>query len=214
MNKLLIFLITLTTIGLGQQLNHTWGTNLGGNVVRSIPLLDTTAATTNYIYVDLNDYYMSDINPLVIDYDMDIGSGGDSTLDGTVKINSDRMYIGTFYVSFDNTGADAAGDSLGGIEITATPGVYTESAKQLSEADWGTPVEMEEVKQVGDYFAINNVYLHATKYKHYPPEVIRLGINAPATTRPGCDDSTAVYWDFVYPAIYHSEEAAKPKETQ
>ena len=133
----------------------------------------------------------------------------------TVAQSSNLQYLGTFYVSFDNWGvASPTTDSLGGIEITATPGIYTTVSKSLALADWGDAIELEEVKQIGDYFAINNVYIHATKYKILPPEVLRLGINAPATTRVGCDDSTAVYWDFVYPAVYHVHEAQKPKETK
>lgn len=198
MKKIFLFLLILTVAGFSQQINHTVGTNLAGTAVRSIVYLDTTAATTNEIYVDLDDWYPIDLNPAVYD-------------SATALINSNLLWLGTFYVSFDNQGTGSpTTDSLAGITIKATPGIYTTASKSLASADWGSAITLETVRQAGDYFAINNVYVHATKYKLIPPELLRLQINAPAASDTDCDDSTAVYWKFSYPAIYHEHEVQKP----
>jgi len=210
MKQIFFIVLVLSGFVMAQQMNHTWGTNLAGEDYAGGlgTFIDTTAGTTNYIYVDLDDYYFIDPGPLVIDYDMDLGSGEDSTLDGTVKNNSDRMYLGTFYVSFDNQGAAPTADSLGGYFINVTPGIYTTENRSLALADWGTAVTLETIRVIGDYFAVNNAYIHASKYKLFPPQVIRLGINAPSSNK-GMDDSTMVYWDFSYPGIYHVHEVQK-----
>lgn len=202
MKKLIFILLIFTVPLVAQQLNHTWGTNLAGETLIEIAHFDTTAAETNEIYVDLNDWYPGfDINPLVND---------DSAV---VALNSDRMYLGTLYAGFDNWGTGSpTTDSLVNITINVAPGIYTSSAKSLAEVDWGTAVTLETIEVAGDYFAVNNVYIHATKYKTFPPEVIVFTINPPATTEPGCDDSTSVAWDFVYPAMYHQEAIQKPAD--
>ncbi len=212
----------LATIGFSQQINHTSGTNLAGALYTTglSTFIDTTAGTTNYFYVDLDDFYYVDYNPLVVSDVLTVtgssanDSAGVDSIYGatvaTVNISSNLQYLGTIYVSFDNQGAAPTADSLGGYVINVTPGVYTnQSTKSLATADWGAAITLETVRQINDYFAINNVYVHATKYKLIPPQVLRFGINAPSANS-GMDDSTMVYWDYAYPAIYHTHEVQKP----
>ena len=215
MKKIILILMILTVAGFMQQLKHTQGTNLGGTEYTAGlgTYIDTTAATTNYFYVDLDDFYWMDIFPMATTGTVTGFSSDTVGLDSisgatTVAHSSNLFYIGTFYVSFDNQGAAPTADSLGGYSITATPGFYTTASKSLAAADFGTAIELEEVREVNDYFTINNVYLHATKYKLFPPQIVRLGISPPATNS-GMDDSTMVYWDFVYPQIYNVHGAQK-----
>ena len=217
MKKIIFILLIFTVPLVAQQLNHTWGTNLAGTEMSKLTYIDTTAASTNSIYIDLNDFYPGyDINPLNITQTITGAStndsaGVDSIYVGTAAVysNSDRQYVGTFYVYFDNQGAAPTADSLH-YTIAAAPGVYNSSTKSLANVDWGSNVTLESILKINDYLSINNVYLHATLKKSFPPEVIRLQINAPATTEVGLDDSTEVSWDFVYPAMYHQEAIQKP----
>jgi len=195
MKKFLFVFLIMALPLFSQQINYTWGLQADGSYYtgNGITYIDTTTGTTNNIYVDLLDYYPIDYNPLFSD-------------DSVVIVNSDRMYIGTLYVNFDNKGADASNDSIL-FTIKAYPGIYTSSTKPLVGAAWGSAVTLETIARKGDYFSVNNVYLSSTKYKHLPPPLIKLEI-APIG-RAGADDSTAVDWSFAYPAIYKVHEERK-----
>jgi len=193
--KLLLFMI-LPMLLFSQQMNHSWGTNLAGETLSGLNYITVTDGGTNAIYVDLNDWYPIDISPLFSD-------------DSVVNISSDRMYLGTFYTNFDTKGAAPTADSVY-FYIKVYPGIYTTTSKSLASAVWGSAITLETVAETGDYFAINNVYLHASKYKHFPPEVIKLSIDNHADiSAVGSDDSIKVDWNFTYPAIYHEHEVQK-----
>jgi len=200
--KVLIFLLTLASFVFAQQMNHTSGfkTSSGdswGN--EGITFIDTTTGTTNDIIIKLNDWYPGfDINPY-------------NDTSGVVLLNSNLFYIGTFYVSFDNQGITAPTTDSLLYTIKAYAGMYNSSDKTIANIKWhGTAVTLETVATVNDYMAINDVYVHATKYKHYPPEVIKLEI-APSGSS-GCDDSTAVDWNFTYPQIYQTDRERNQTE--
>ena len=198
-----------------QQLDFTCGLQQSGSAYSGAGLvyIDTTGGTTNDIYVDLVDYYpFGDLYPAIVTDTITVAAGGDSTMAGSLYDNSTRQYIGTFYVYFDNQGASAATDSLAGYTIKVTPGCYMTASRSIASAKFGTAVTLETVRQVGDYLAINNVYIHASKGKLFPPEIIKLQINAPATSDADLDDSTAVNWRFVYPEVYHPEQIQIQKD--
>lgn len=220
MKKIFLFLIILTIAGFSQQLNHTWGVDVSGSAMTKIAEIDTTAATTNTFYVDIDDFYFVDWYPLTVTDVMTItGSSSDTVgVDSiygsstqTVYSNSTRQYIGTLYTYFDNWGVKApTTDSLAGYTINVAPGVYNSTSYSIANVDWGTNVVLETVRQAGDYLSIKNVYVHASVGKSLPPRILRFQINAPATSNTNLDDSTEVSWDFVYPAIYHVHEVQKP----
>lgn len=189
--KVIWFVLLLASFVFAQQMNYTSGLKKTSGDLwtnEGITYIDTTTGTTNDILIDLQDYlFAGDINPLVND---------DSAV---VAINSNRFYVGTFYVLFDNQGtASPTTDSLK-YTIKAYPGIYTTESKTVAGAKYGTAVTLETVKVHNDYFSINNVYLHATKYKHFPSELIKLEL-APVGSK-NCDDSTQVNWRFVYPQV-------------
>ena len=190
--KILIFLMAFVSFCFSQQLNYTWGMNSVGTLYTGAETayIDTTDDTYTDIMVDLSDYFWgNDIGPAVTT----------DSANTDYLMNSDRFILGTVYVNFDNQGtASPTTDSLH-YTISATPGMYNTASRAVSGCKWGSAVTLETVDQAGDYLAINNVYLHATKYKHFPPEIIRLRI-APIDYA-GLDDSTAVNWRFVYPQV-------------
>lgn len=179
------FLLALTFFVFGQKIVYDLGYTASGSEYTAGATLDTVTGTaTNVIfYFAEKNWYPFDVNPL---FAADTG--------GTVKINSDRFYIGTLYTYFD---ANLAADSII-YTIKAYPGVLT-SSTSLATAKWGTAVTLETVRVAGDYMSINNVYVHASKYKHYPPEVLKIEF-APVAD-PDNDDLTAISWRLVYPVL-------------
>ncbi len=193
MKKLIVLFLLLTVPLMAQQLDYSFGYIEGGTAYSGAGLtfIDTTSGTTNNIYYDLNDYWLgNDISPLFSD-------------DSVLNINSDRFIIGTFYCAFDNQGLKAPTTDSLKYTIKVYPGVYTTASKAFAAVDWGTAVTLETLETVNDQFTINNVYVHATKYKHYPPECIKIEIAPTGGAKTAnCDDSTFVNWQFVYPEIY------------
>jgi len=207
-NILVILFILIPALVFSQQLDFTSGKKLSGAnwSLAGQVYLDTTASTSTDFYVDLSDYYWAgDIRPLVIDYDLDFGTGADSTLDGTVKTNSDRMLIGSLYTYFDTQGIEAPTTDSVKHNITVYPGVYYTDSRSLSAVKWGTAVTLEEVTEAGDYLSIVSVYIKDA-IKAFPPEVLKFSI-VPATTKvTALDDSVACYWRFVYPEVYQQQK--------
>ena len=205
MKKIILLIMVMSVTAFSQQIKSAWGYDTWGNARTgaAITYLDTATTTQEDFIFDIGDWYPFDIGPLVIDYDADFGTGADSTLDGTVKNNSDRLYIGTFYGAFDCAGTASPTTDSVLYTIAVYPGVYTTASKSISSVDWGTAVTLETVEQAGDYFSINNVYVHASKYKHFPPEVLKISITD--INRDGADDSVKFGYRFRYPAIYSQQ---------
>jgi hypothetical protein len=223
MKKLIVLLMLFAIPLFAQQLNYTWGCIQGGTAYdgAGLAFIDTTNGTTNDIYIDLNDWYPGfDINPLVSNDVLTItgssendSAGVDSIYGSTTSttiISSNLFYIGTFYVAFDNQGVGAPTTDSLKYTIKAYPGVHTAASRMFAGVDWGTAVTLETIATVNDYFSVNNVYVHATKYKHYPPECIKLEIAPTGGAKTAnCDDSTFVNWRFAYPAIYQVHKERK-----
>lgn len=218
MKKLIIFVLFAFALQ-AQQINHTTGMNMAGETQTGFVYLTCSDGADNLLYFDLDDYYFVDWNPMIVNDIMTITGYDDSTDTGvdslagsttaTVYSNSSRQYIGTLYVSFDALGSSAATDSVYHL-IKAAPGIYTTSSKSLASADFGTDVTLETVAQVGDYFSVNNVYVHSTAAKLLCPQILRINIDNHADiSSVGSDDSVAAYIDFAYPAIYHVHEVQK-----
>lgn len=185
-------LLFLAFSAFGQKMVYDWGYTTGGAKYTTGVTLDTTTGTASNIvfYLGEKDIFPFDINPLAV---ADSGAGTSAPL---VSTNSDRFYLGTFYCNFDNQGtASPTTDSIL-FTIKAYPGVLTQKTN-LTSAKWGTAVTLETIRVKNDYFSINNVYVHASKYKIFPPEVVKLEI-APIGDK-DCDDSTFVSWRLVYP---------------
>ncbi len=193
--KTIILLLTFISLAFSQQLNQVYGVKASGvSWDTGLTFIDTTAGTTNDIIIDLADWYPGyDLNPLIYD-------------SVTVLFNSDRTFIGTFYVIFDNQGLKAPTTDSVLYTVKAYPGVYQSSTKTPATAKFGAAVTLETIATVDDYLSITEVYLK-TAVKLLPPEVIKLEI-APID-RKGNDDSTAVDWKFVYPAIYQTAKERK-----
>jgi hypothetical protein len=193
--KILIFLLTFVSFCFAQQVNYTWGvkTPSGDAWGAGLTYIDTTVGTTNNIIVDLKDYFLGfDISPAVT-----TDSANTSYL-----LTSERFYLGTFYCAFDNQGVAPTADSLN-YTIKVYPGVYNSDALAIASIHWGAAVTLETINVINDYLSVNNIYVHATKYKHFPPEVFKLEIAPIGYT--GCDDSTAVDWRVAYPQVYQQE---------
>ena len=181
----------MVSFAFSQQLNYTSGRTTPGGALWSndgITYIDTLTGTTNDIIVDLDDYALGyDINPVATT---------DSANTGYL-LNSNRFVLGTFYCYFDNQGTGSPTTDSVLYTIKVYPGVYTSENKAISGLKYGTAVTLETIRVVNDYLSINNVYVHATKYKHFPPEAIKIEI-APIGDA-DCDDSTKVNWRMVYP---------------
>lgn len=194
--KIILIVMLFSTLLLGQQMKYTFGVNQNGDDLDGYwSDVDSTAATAYNIYFLLDDFYPMDLSPLVIDYDMDLGNAADSTLDGTIKINSDRSIWGTFWYFLD---ANEATDSINSTIKTYT-GVYTSSTRSIANVKWdGTAVTLETISAVNDACKGLNIYTEATGYKQYPPEIIKI-VFQPAS---GANAGTDIYYRIAYPAIY------------
>ena len=217
--KLILFVIFLLTFLGAQQIGSTTGTNLNGDAwdrAGQIP----AAKTSSYVaYFDIDDYYWWDANPLFSNDVLTItGSSSDSvgvdsiygSTTSTVAINSDRSVFGTLFVAFDNFGTASPTTDSVLYTISATPGVYTTNSRALASVDWGDAITLETVATINDYFSINNVYFHATKYKHFPPEVWKFTLAS--INRSGWDDSTKVRWTYRYPQVIKTVKERKDRE--
>jgi hypothetical protein len=218
MKKILMFVLLMFIAVQAQQINHGTGTNLAGESLSRFVYLTATDGANNYVYFDMDDYYFVDWYPLFVtevltlsgdgpnDVGMDTLTASTTT---TVYSNSDRMYIGTLYISFDTQGAAPTADSVYHL-IKAAPGIYTSASESLASADFGSEVTLETVAEVGDYFSINNVYIHSTATKVLCPQILRINIDNHAdVSSVGADDSVAAYIDFAYPAIYTERKTHK-----
>ena len=182
--KIIVFILMLTTFVFSQQLNYTFGVDAVGNPLSGkFTSLDSTGATNYLVYLDFNDYYMYDVNPLFSD---------DSVVIGT----SNLAAWATLYYYID---ADAATDSTN-IDIDVSSGVYTSTALTMASTGFdGTPVKQADVTGAGDIFGHVNIYTESGKL--YPPEVIKINFDvdpAAAEVSAGLD----IYYRIVYPQIY------------
>ncbi len=200
--RTIILILLLSLLAITQQVNYTWGKKTSGLdwSGAGIALMDTTSGTTNDIVIDLNDFYFTDPNPLAV---ADSGAGSAPL----VSNNSDRLYLGTFYTNFDNVGAASPTTDSVLFTIKAYPGVYSTASKAVSGIKYGVAVTLETIRKAGDYYSANNVYIHATLSKSFPPETIKLEI-APIGVKEA-DDSTNVHWRFAYPAIHQQQKEHK-----
>lgn len=196
MKKIIVFILLFTLCAFGQQINYSLGKKLTSGdawTLAGINHLDTLAATTYSFVFDLNDFYWMDVLPLV-----------DTT--GVALLNSNLQYLGTFYGYFDCTNA---ADSLMYV-LSAYPGVYGLDNKSDATIDWGSAITLETIRRADDYLSINNVYIHATKYKLFPPEVIKIVISQTADSDK--DDSIHFDWKYAYPAIIQTVKERKPSD--
>ena len=208
MKKLIFILLFIIPI-YAQQVNYTLGkktTSGDAWKLSDITYLDTVAATTYTFVFDLNDYYLWDYNPLVISEVLSSPAADSVISTTTTAISSNLMYLGTFYGYFNCTNAT---DSLMFV-ISAYPGVYGVDTKSDAAIDFGDAITLETIRTVNDYLSINNVYIHATKYKLLPPEVIKIVISQ--TADEDKDDSISFDWKFAYPALIHQVKERKPTD--
>jgi len=209
LNKLILLVLILTLPIFAQQINYTWGVQLDGSDYGGAGETPAAKTSSYTFYVDISDYYPIDMNPYVVSYTAaSSDTVGLDSLYYAVFNNSSRSVFGTLYMNFDNQGAAPTADSVI-YTISVYPGVYGTDNKSLAGAKWGTAVTLETVEETGDYFSINNVYVHATKYKTFPPEVLKFTLAS--INRNGWDDSTFVSWKYAYPAIYHPYSIQKPE---
>jgi len=193
MKQLLSILIALvlTFSVFAQKLVYDRGYTTAGAEYTTSVTLDTAAGTSKnaVFFLSENNWYPFDINPLF---------AADTT--GTVKINSDLLFIGTLY-SWFNANVDT--DSVM-YKIKAYPGLLSTtssvfSANWRTSATWGTAAQVDSFRSAGDFMRITNIYISATVYKTYPPEVIKIEYSPIEDA--GNDDSTSVWWKFVYPVL-------------
>jgi hypothetical protein len=193
MRKVILFILVLTVSLFSQQLNYTFGVDAQGDALSgSFTNLDSTGATSYDIYVDLNDYYPYDVNPVAL---------GDSSDD--VVGSSDVAVLATVYYYFD---VDAATDSVVG-DWDASSGVYSTSNLTMAATLFdATPVKQADVSGANDIFGHINIYTESGKL--FPPEVIKITFDvdpAAAEVSTGVD----LYYRVVYPQIYKVHEERK-----
>lgn len=207
--RTIIFILLLSLLAIAQQVNYTWGLKTSGLdwSGAGITRIDTTTGTTNDIVIDLNDFYWMDVYPVETNATADFGSGGDSTFAAALYANSTRYYVGTFFTNFDNVGSASPTTDSVLFTVKAYPGVYSTASKAVSGVKYGVAVTLQTIREAGDYFAANSVYIHASLAKSFPPEVIKLEI-APIGVS-DADDSTNVNWRFAYPALYQVHKERK-----
>jgi len=197
MKKVILFILVFTVSLFSQQLNYTFGVDAQGDALSgSFTSLDSTGATSYDIYLDLNDYYPYDVNPLVHDTQ-------DSDSTNAYLGSSDKAVIATLYYYFD---ADAATDSTVG-DWDASSGVYSTSSLTMAGTLFdGTPVKQSDVSGAGDLFGHINIYTESGKL--FPPEVLKITFDvdpAVAEVSAGLD----LYYRIVYPQIYKVHEERK-----
>jgi len=142
--KVILFVLVFAFVAMAQQVNYTWGVkSTSGDAWDGAGLayIDTTTGTTNDIVVDLNDFYQA----------------------------YDDSLLGTFYVFFNNEGTGSPTTDSLKYTIKAYPGLYANDAKSVASIEWGSAVTIETIAEAGDYLAANNIYIHASLGKSYPP---------------------------------------------
>lgn len=197
MRKVILFVLVLTVSLFSQQLNYTFGVDAQGDALTgSFTNLDSTGTTSYDIYLDLNDYYYVDPNPLVHDTQ-------DSDSTNAYLASSDKAVLVTVYYYFD---VDAATDSLVG-DWDASSGVYLTSNLTMAATKFdATPVKQADVSGADDIFGHINVYTESGKL--FPPEVLKITFDvdpAAAEVSAGVD----LYYRVVYPQIYKVHEERK-----
>lgn len=201
MKKLILLFLFIPVLLFGQMMNHSWGYSTSGTAYNQTGYSDADSSTTISIVYDLQDWYPLDINPLFSDDSVIIGS-------------SHKMLIGTFWYKLD---AQNATDSTV-YAIKVYPGFmdyYGGTGDRIATAniDYGTTattlIDTSSTLAVNDVtWKFLNVYLNSSAdagsntVKHYPSEFYKIAF----TFGNGTADSLDVYWDFVYPAVYQSQQ--------
>lgn len=186
MRKIIFWLLVLVSFTFAQQLNYTWGVSATGvPLTGSFTSIDSTGTTSYSIYLDLNDYYPYDVNPIASDDSVLIGS-------------SDQNVLFTLYYLID---VDESGDSTE-IDVDIASGLYTSTALTMASTSYDpTPVNNGDLQGTEDIFGHINVYTETGKL--FPPEVIRITFDVDPTVAEvsaGID----IYYRIVYPQIYES----------
>jgi hypothetical protein len=199
----ILFFVLLPLLLFGQVLNFTSGKNLSGDnwALTGIANIDTTAGTTNNIYIDLGDYYLNDLFPAIV-YDTLARTAGDTVAGVYVYANSTYRCIGTFASYWDNWGVKAPTTDSVKFTIKAYPGWYTTANRALASAVFGTATTIRTIAAINHPNYLDNVWV-STNTKALPPELIKIEL-APVDKK-DADDSLAVFWRFVYPQLIHSE---------
>jgi hypothetical protein len=191
--KILLILFVLVFTVFAQQINHDWGMSTTG-VRNSVPVktdIDTTATSGWTVVFDIADYYPFDIFPY-------------KDTSGVALLNSDRATFGTLRTYFDVQ--NAADSAIYTIKLYE--GMYSNADKSPASIKYEeTAVTLRTVRSVDAFFQ-DNVYFGSTAYKQYPPEVFKIVI-AKVAEDTDCDDSTDVYIDYAYPAIYQQYKERK-----
>ena len=193
MKKLLILFFAFAFIPLfAQQLNWTFGHSTAGAQLTGVfANYDTTGGTDYTVVVLLDDYYPFDVNPLFSDDSVIIGS-------------SDRIVIGTLWYQFD---LPAATDSCS-FDIDVYPGVYGDENRTVAGIKWGTALEnVNDASNKDDVTGGANIYVLTSGGKHLPPHAIKIVFDLDTTANRG--NGADLYYEFVYPAIYHSAKERK-----
>lgn len=204
MKKIVLFIMLLCLVVNAQQINYSLGlktTSGDAWKLADITYLDT-ATTYDFIF-DLNDHYLYDYNPLFVTEVLTSPDLDSVISTSTVQVSSNLMYIGTFYANFDVV---KAADSII-YKLDVFPGVFGTDNRAAAGIVWGDTLELETIRTIGDYFDIQNIYVHSTKYKHLPPEVIRIRLRDLVDSDQ--DDSIAFDWKFAYPAIIQTVKERK-----
>lgn len=184
--KVIVFILLLTSFVFSQQLNYTWGLDAVGEPLTGVfSSIDSTGTTSYNVYVDFNDYYPYDVNPLFSDDSVVIGS-------------SNLTAWATLFYFID---ADEATDSTN-IDIDLSSGLYTSTALTVASSSYdGTPVKLGDILEVGDIFGHVNLYTESGKL--FPPEICKITFDvdpAAAEVSAGLD----IYYRIVYPQIYEN----------
>ena len=183
-------------------MNYTWGYTTAGVAYTEGGLSNVDSSTTTNIVFDMQDYMYVDYNPVASD-------------DSVIILNSTRMNYGTFWFYLD---MENATDSSS-ININAYPGFmtyYSGSGNRLATANISYSTTATAILNESSYTAndrqwfATNVYLSDTEGKILPPEFIKLAISFDSAT----NDSLALNWLFVYPAVPQRQQEERTTTNQ
>ncbi len=196
---IVMFLLLLAGFCFGQQINHTYGTTTAGGAYTSSGA-SIDSGTTVTVILDLQDYFYTDFNPTVYD-------------SVTALANSDAFFLGTLWFYLN---ADSTNDSTN-LNIDVYPAGFTyddNDGNRIEAAEYTvstTAVVLRDsstTRTLGDIlWSAVNIYLNAST-RFLPPEIIQLkfAIFDPAGSGGTEMSGGFIHWDFVYTAVYESQQ--------
>ena len=191
MKKIILFLMILSAIAFGQQINYTHGYDVSGNALTGkFDNLVKTGGTSYTMVFKLDDAYPWDYYPLQLDVQAALDSSE------SAYGNSGYYHYGTLWFLAKT---QTSGDSVN-LDIDLYEGIYGDANRTFAGVKWdGTATKLKDIGPgIVDVFQGIDVY--APDGKMLPAHIIKIVIDVdPADNE--LDDSLDVYYEFAYPAL-------------